>query len=71
VTIVREKSQFFLFHIEFRALFWIFENLISSQNQPFLLLKKQSKNIQNKVYLGIKKYTMASLFFLQVDITKT
>jgi hypothetical protein len=54
VTTVKKKSQFLLLHIDFRALFGLFENLISSQNQPFLLLKKTlSKNNHNKVYLDL------------------
>jgi hypothetical protein len=61
-----------LLHIDFRALFGVFENLISSQNQPFLLLKKTlSKNIHNKVYLDLKNFTMASLFLKKVDLSKT
>jgi hypothetical protein len=47
---VKEKSKFFAPSYRFQSTFLVFDILISSQNQPFLLLKKTlSKNIYNTV----------------------
>jgi hypothetical protein len=68
----RKILNFLLLHWDFRALFRVFENLISSQNKPFLLLKKtfSTKN-HIKVYLDSENFMMASSFLHEDDISKT
>ncbi len=68
----RKILNFLLLHWDFRALFWVFENLILSQNKPLLLLKKtfSTKN-HIKVYLDLENFMIASLFLHEDDISKT
>ncbi len=68
----RKILIFLLLHWDFRALFRVFENLISSQNKPFLLLnKKFSTKNHIKVYLDSENFMMASSFLHEDDISKT
>jgi hypothetical protein len=70
VTTIKEKFLIFCSFIEISE--QVFENLISSQNKPFLLLKKtfSTKN-HIKVYLDSENFMMASSFLHEDDISKT